>query len=345
MKKILYMLVMIFMLTIGINEIKAKEVEKICKYDGQIKDGTVEIECQFYEDNSHSCEFTKINEKSNSEKFVNWGAGIGDNYFNAKKYYSEKKECFPYVVFINKRSLFNGYELYAADSYTTASSYVSNSSSEYDISIVQNSGKSEDSTELINSYIEMLNNIGKYFDLDSHCGNKDGKYYVDFNKLYESCREDMQEVYSKINEWNKFVQLQIESGKLEKDDEIVKKYYAARDAARAQFDSSFDESQLNPVDDNKQLIDPTNGKTLALIQKIYRILKILIPVLIVLLSIVDFLKVVLLSDEKDYKNAWNKFVKRIIIGIVFFIVPVLVSFLLKYSGIEIEQSFLQIFVR
>lgn len=87
----------------------------------------------------------------------------------------------------------------------------------------------------------------------------------------------------------------------------------------------------------------TKGRTIAILQEIYRIVKIAIPVLIVILSIVDFLKVVLLSDEKDYKSAWNKFVKRIVIGIIFFLVPVIVSLIISISGVEAEQNFLEIF--
>lgn len=97
-------------------------------------------------------------------------------------------------------------------------------------------------------------------------------------------------------------------------------------------------------EENKHTLNPTEGKTIAIVQRIYRIIKIAIPVLIVILSIVDFLKVVLLSDEKDYKTAWNKFVKRIGIGIIFFLVPTLVSLIISISGLETEQSFLNIFM-
>lgn len=104
------------------------------------------------------------------------------------------------------------------------------------------------------------------------------------------------------------------------------------------------EDDIDKPIDNSNPDASTNGLTIALLKKIYRIIKILVPVLIVLLSIVDFLKVVLLSDEKDYNNAWNKFIKRIVVGIVFFVLPVLITFILKYSGIDIEQSFLEIFI-
>lgn len=87
----------------------------------------------------------------------------------------------------------------------------------------------------------------------------------------------------------------------------------------------------------------TDGETLKIVQQVYDIVKILIPVLIIALSIIDFLKVILVSDDKNYKSAWDKFIKRLIIGVIFFLVPLIVSFILKYSGIETEQSYLEIF--
>lgn len=87
----------------------------------------------------------------------------------------------------------------------------------------------------------------------------------------------------------------------------------------------------------------TNGETIKIVRRIYHIIKILIPVLIILLSVIDFLKVVIVDDEKNYKSAWDKFIKRLMIGVIFFIVPILVSFILNYSGIETEHTFLDIF--
>lgn len=87
----------------------------------------------------------------------------------------------------------------------------------------------------------------------------------------------------------------------------------------------------------------TNGETIKLVKQIYNIIKILIPILIIALSIVDFLTVILISDDKNYKSAWDKFIKRLIIGVIFFLVPIIVSFILEYSGIETEQSYLEIF--
>ena len=75
------------------------------------------------------------------------------------------------------------------------------------------------------------------------------------------------------------------------------------------------------------------SNTVALFKQLYNLIKYLIPVIIIILSIIDFIKVVASGDDKEYKNAWNKLVKRIIIGIVILIVPQLLEFLLSLSGV------------
>lgn len=74
-------------------------------------------------------------------------------------------------------------------------------------------------------------------------------------------------------------------------------------------------------------------ETAAFVKKIYSLLKYLIPVLVIGLSIVDFVKVLLNGEEKIYKEAWSKFVKRIVVGIIILILPVLLSFIINLSGV------------
>lgn len=74
-------------------------------------------------------------------------------------------------------------------------------------------------------------------------------------------------------------------------------------------------------------------KTTALVKQIYGFIKYLIPVLVIGLSIVDFLKVLLNGEEKVYKDAWSKFVKRIIIGIVILLLPILLKVAINISGV------------
>jgi hypothetical protein len=74
------------------------------------------------------------------------------------------------------------------------------------------------------------------------------------------------------------------------------------------------------------------GESLTLLRQIYTFMRYLVPILIVVLSIVDFAKVVLLGDEKTYKAAWDKFIKRLIIGVVILILPAILSLIINMSG-------------
>lgn len=74
-------------------------------------------------------------------------------------------------------------------------------------------------------------------------------------------------------------------------------------------------------------------ETTALVKSVYNTIKLLIPVLIIIFSIIDFLKVVISSDEKIYSQVWSKFMKRIVIAIAFFTVPALIKILLTLSDI------------
>lgn len=64
-------------------------------------------------------------------------------------------------------------------------------------------------------------------------------------------------------------------------------------------------------------------------QKYFDILKVIVPILVVALSILDFSKVILNSDSDEMKKAQSKFVKRLILAVVFFLLPHLINFLLN----------------
>ena len=58
-----------------------------------------------------------------------------------------------------------------------------------------------------------------------------------------------------------------------------------------------------------------------------------IPVLLVVLIILDFVKAVAASDEKQMKSAVSNAIKRIAIGVAIFFLPLLVNFILKLAGV------------
>ena len=73
-------------------------------------------------------------------------------------------------------------------------------------------------------------------------------------------------------------------------------------------------------------------RTFEYVQMIYSLIKFLIPAIIILFGMIDFLKVLLSGEDKDMKLAWTSFVKRIIAGIIFILLPVLIEFIFKLVG-------------
>lgn len=57
-----------------------------------------------------------------------------------------------------------------------------------------------------------------------------------------------------------------------------------------------------------------------------------VPALIIILATVDLVKAVSSQDEKDMKIAQSNILKRIIIGAVIFLFPIVLGFLLNAAG-------------
>lgn len=89
--------------------------------------------------------------------------------------------------------------------------------------------------------------------------------------------------------------------------------------------------------------DSTDGNTEALAKKIYNMIKIIVPLLVIVLSIADYLKVLFVSEEKNYKAAFDKFIKRISVGIILFLLPVLISLILNIAGLGDMGGIISIF--
>ena len=82
------------------------------------------------------------------------------------------------------------------------------------------------------------------------------------------------------------------------------------------------------------ICDPENTtlKAFQVIGYILFILKILIPILIIVLGMIDFGKSAISSDDKAMQKSAMSLVKRIIIGIAIFFVPLLVKIIFNMIG-------------
>lgn len=76
------------------------------------------------------------------------------------------------------------------------------------------------------------------------------------------------------------------------------------------------------------------GETNKFLKKVWGMLKVIVPVLVVILSIADFLKTLIVSDEKNYKEGFIRFLKRIGVAIILFVLPAIIKLLLDLAGMS-----------
>ena len=84
---------------------------------------------------------------------------------------------------------------------------------------------------------------------------------------------------------------------------------------------------------NGILGEPDNEESVAwLLQQILNYIKILGPILVVILSSMDFAKAIIASDDESMKKAEKKLMIRLVLAVALFLVPTLVSVMLNVLG-------------
>lgn len=74
-----------------------------------------------------------------------------------------------------------------------------------------------------------------------------------------------------------------------------------------------------------------------LLQQLLNYIKILGPMLVVILSSMDFAKAIIASDDENMKKAEKKLMIRLVLAVALFLIPTLVSVLLNVFGITTDQ--------
>lgn len=70
-----------------------------------------------------------------------------------------------------------------------------------------------------------------------------------------------------------------------------------------------------------------------ILNEVFNWILIAVPALVVVLCSIDLAKAVVAQDDKAIKNAQSSAIKRIIIGVVIFFVPLVLQILLDFAGI------------
>lgn len=94
-------------------------------------------------------------------------------------------------------------------------------------------------------------------------------------------------------------------------------------------------NQEQSCDPEKSILgNPDDPKSVAwLLQKVLNFIKILGPILVVLLSSIDFMKVILAGDDDSMGKARKKLLYRLVLAAALFFIPIIVTALLDIFGI------------
>lgn len=71
----------------------------------------------------------------------------------------------------------------------------------------------------------------------------------------------------------------------------------------------------------------------SVLKDVYTALMIAVPLLVIFLSVLDIFKAVVAQDEKDMGVARGRAVKRVIVGMAVFFIPIILDLLLDLVGI------------
>ena len=97
-----------------------------------------------------------------------------------------------------------------------------------------------------------------------------------------------------------------------------------------QLGEEVDINDFNNTVECPDIINMEEGKLGWLLNTILNYIRIIGPVLVVLLSAIDFIKAVVGFDEKAMKEAQNKLIIRLVAAVCLFLVPTLVQLLLSF---------------
>ena len=88
-----------------------------------------------------------------------------------------------------------------------------------------------------------------------------------------------------------------------------------------------------PSDGNEKDGCKSLGTTKSILTNIYSFIRFLIPTVIIVLSVIEFLGVVLSGENEKMEKAKKRFVTRLIVGFVILIIPSILELIFKLAGI------------
>lgn len=342
----------------------AKIAENICVYMGNYQSNEnsdkktgVEVFCNFYSADDYEC---SLNLSSYNQNIGNYSSNFNTYPFSSskltpKEYYDQHNKCFPYMVFYDTGGLGNRYQIFAAETSKTADEIIKSINSSQTIKMSLDVVDTDIYDDL-DIYIEKFTDLYHNYSGLNKCTIQNGKILPDYKVVLNfeilgvevgyDCGKAIQDLYDDINYWNAKVSAMLKSGTFEDKNDILKRYNDAVEWARSQFGGSIDNyfiAHTIDIDTDKNTdVTPDEadcnsifGGTFGdLLKQVLSFIRFVVPILIISLSIVDFIKALANQTQEELKKAFQRLVKRIIIGVVIFLLPTILEVILNLAGIE-----------
>lgn len=109
--------------------------------------------------------------------------------------------------------------------------------------------------------------------------------------------------------------------------------------------------QINEGENKEELTNCNifGDRITDILKQIIDLIQLAVPIIIIILTIIDFVGIVLSGEDKNFKAAGSKLIKRLIIGAAIIFLPMLLAFIIDMSGalapygIERNQLFCSLF--
>lgn len=349
MKKIQKIIFFFFLMLFCGRIVEAKDTIMSCQYhkdfDEYSQTPAVDVKCEIYNNDTHMCYVTDQSKgNNNKEQILNWDTSVAISW-TSLSYFKNANQCPEYLLI----KLKGAYELHAAKDFqdaNTINKYLTDNTgiARYHLkfigSTVNESTYCDQAIENVESFIYMNTKYIEDFK-QGICKNlKSNSVNLDY------CKGLLENHKNYIVTWNASIKEYINKGCLNENDDIVKEYRAG-----IKETEKFIEQKEDRIEDEKKgetgydldsglvtenlkcdnIFSGTFGKYL---KQIMDIIKFLVPIVIIGLSIIDFIKAMATQNQDEIKKAANKMLKRCIIGIVIFVLPTVLELLLKQAGIE-----------
>lgn len=357
MKKVIFSL---FLILFSIEFVSAKQTLYTCEYykpyDQLSGSQQVGVLCNIYDDYSHQCYMevgsNKATTSSNKEKIQNWGSAIGLDW-SARDYVKNNNQC-PNYMLIKIDNGINGYEIHAAEDMESLLELQQQLSGQRHSATLNGMEISDEKRkkleEDIKSYTEAIHRVIDNYSLES-CMKPD----VTTTKLSD-CKQILSNLKTNIYAWDINVMNWINEGYFKEEDIIIQDYRKATERANnfqetagkeiEEEDKKIKDQLGLPTEDDKEKEPDVSGtparnpgitfddfckqdgvrKAFKFLGYLIMVVKILVPLLLIILGVVDFGKAAMASDADAVSKASSTLIRRVITGIVIFFIPTLVYF-------------------